>query len=129
MKRGNEMEYTLRQAVSIAIKCGKEYKKNFANTKILIIYRDRETNTIKSIEIVFRPSNYQHLTGLLLVDNQGNIREKCSVEFYHKCTGNNLKESEVRFKEDGTTSLKLDALPYLMDLTNHRTYMLIGIDL
>jgi len=112
------MEYTLKQAVSVAIKCGKEYKKKFANTKILIIYRNRENNEIESIEIVFRPSNFQHLTGMALLDTQGNQKENCSVEFYHKCTGNNLKATEVRFKEDGTTPLKLDALPSLMDLTN-----------
>ncbi len=112
------MEYTLKQAVSVAIKCGREYKKKLANTKILVIYRNRENNEIESIEIVFRPSNYQHLTGLTLFDTQGKQKKNCSVEFYHKCTGNNLKASEIQFKEDGTTPLKLDALPSLMDLTN-----------
>lgn len=28
------MEYTLKQAVSVAIKCGREYKKKLANTKV-----------------------------------------------------------------------------------------------
>ena len=112
------MEYTLKQAVSVAIKCGREYKKKLANTKILIIYRNREDNEIESIEIVFRPSNFQHLTGLQLLDKEGNQKKNCSVEFYHKCTGNNLKASEIKFKEDGTTPLKLDALPSLMELTN-----------
>lgn len=112
------MEYTLKQAVSAAIKCGKEYKKKLANTKILVVYRNRGNSEIESIEIVFRPSNFQHLTGLILVDKQGNPKKNCSVEFYHKCTGNNLNIAEVRFKDDGTTPLKLDALPSLMDLTN-----------
>jgi len=112
------MEYTLKQSVRVAIKCGKEYKRKLANTKILIIYRNRENNEIESMEIVFRPSNFQHLTGLQLLDTKGNQKTNCSVEFYHKCTGNNLKVSEIRFKEDGTTPLKLDALSSLMDLTN-----------
>lgn len=112
------MEYTLKQAISVVIKCGKEYKRKFANTKVLIIYRNRESKEIEFIEIVFRPSNFQHLTGLILLDALGNQKSNCSVEFYHKCTGNNLKASEVKFKEDGTTPLKLDALPSLMDLTN-----------
>ena len=112
------MEYTLKQAVSVAIRCGKEYKRKLANTKILIIYRNRENNKIESIEIEFRPSNFQHLTGLQLLDIEGNQKKNCSVEFYHKCTGNNLKVTEIQFKEDGTTPLKLDALPSLMDLTN-----------
>ncbi len=67
------MEYTLKQAVSIAIKCAREYKRKFANTRVLIIYRNRENNMIESIEIVFRPSNFQHLTGLLLKDKSGNV--------------------------------------------------------
>lgn len=112
------MEYTLKQAVRVAIKCGKEYKKKLSNTKVLIVYRNRESNVIQSIEIVFKPSNFQHLTGLTLLDSQGNQKRNCSVEFYHKCTGNNLKTAEIKFKEDGTTPLKLDALPSLMDLTN-----------
>lgn len=112
------MEYTPKQAVSTVVKCGKKYKRSLANTKILVIYRNRENNTIESIEIVFQPSNFQHLTGVLLVDADGNQKKNCSVEFYHKCTGNNLKSSEIKFKGDGTTPLKLDALPSLMDLTN-----------
>jgi len=112
------MEYTLKQAVSVGIRCGREYKRKLANTRVLIVYRNRENNKLEFIEIVFRPSNFQHLTGLILLDNSGKQKKNCSVEFYHKCTGNNLKASEVLFKDDGTTSLKLDALPSLMDLTN-----------
>lgn len=66
------MEYTLKQSVRVAIKCGKEYKRKLANTKILIIYRNRKNNEIESMEIVFRPSNFQHLTGLQLLDADGN---------------------------------------------------------
>lgn len=33
------MEYTLKQAVSVAIKCGREYKKKLANTKMEDIFR------------------------------------------------------------------------------------------
>ena len=35
------MEYTNRQAVAVAVACAKEYKQKLANTKLLIIYRDR----------------------------------------------------------------------------------------
>lgn len=111
------MEYTNRQAVAVAVACAKEYKKRLANTKLLIIYRDRISNDICYIEVIFRPSNYQHLTGLILLDNEGKVKDKSSIDFYHKCTRNNLKADEIMFKLDGTTPLKLDALPRLMDLT------------
>lgn len=78
------MNYSKKQAVSTVIKCGKEYKENLANTRLLVIYRDRILNEIKHIEVVFRPSNYQHLTGLLMIDDSGIHKGNSSVEFYHK---------------------------------------------
>lgn len=112
------MTYTKKQAIQTVVKCAHEYKTKLANTRLLIIYRDKEDNIIKSLEIVFRPSNFQHLTGLLLLDKNNNIKENCSIEFYHKCTKKpSLKESEILFKEDGTTPLKLYALPYLIDIS------------
>lgn len=113
------MEYTKEQAVEIAIKCGKEYKKKLAETKVLFLYRDKTDNGIKALEIAFRPSNYQHLTGILLVDKNGNVEKNCAVKFYHKCADKkaSLSAKEIKFKDDGTTPLKLHALPYIMDIT------------
>lgn len=111
------MKYTLREAVAVAVKCAREYDKKLANTSILIIYRDRQDNMIKHLIIQFRPSNFQHLTGLLLKDQNGTILENRSILFYHKCIQNALKIDEVDFKPDNTTPLKLEALPRLMDLT------------
>lgn len=111
------MNFTNKEAVAKVVKFAREYKNTLANTKILVIYRDRNSNNIRYMEIIFRPSNFQHLTGLLLIDKQGKVKRNCSVEFYHKCTGNNLKDKEIMFKPDGTTPLKLDALSSIMDLT------------
>lgn len=38
-----------------------------------------------------------------------------SVDFYNKCIKNILIENEIRFKADGTTPLKLQALPKLVN--------------
>ena len=40
-----------------------------------------------------------------------------SMNFYRKCMENKLSLEEFRFKQDGTTQLKLAALPVLMDIT------------
>lgn len=113
------MRFTKEQAVAIAIKCGKEYKSKLAETQVLIIYRDQKDNVIKDMEIIFCPSNFQHLTGLTLLDKKGTPLENCSVRFYHKCSDKkpSLSPKEIQFKPDGTTPLKLYALPYVMDIT------------
>ena len=51
--------------------------------------------------------NYQHLTGIELIDEDGNIREHVSKLFFEKCIKNTLSKEEFQMKKDGTTNLKL----------------------
>lgn len=37
------------------------------------------------------------------------------TQFYHKCVNSSLKTSEIRFRKDGTTELKLLALPLIVN--------------
>lgn len=69
------------------------------------------------MEVVFHERNYQHLTGLELIDKNGDVLHNQSMNFYRKCIENKLSVDELRFKPDGTTQLKLEALPVLMDIT------------
>lgn len=66
---------------------------------------------------MFHERNYQHLTGLELIDSNGNVLNNQSRNFFRKCIENKLGLDEFRFKKDGTTHLKLEALPVLMDVT------------
>ncbi len=111
------MKFTKEEARRIVINCAKQYEKKLLNKKILIIYRDRHDNKICYIEVVFLKRNYQHLTGLELINKDGKVLEKQSVNFYRKCYNNKLSLNEFVFKEDGTTHLKLAALPTLMNIT------------
>ncbi|MEF9945248.1 MAG: PBECR4 domain-containing protein [Lachnospiraceae bacterium] len=61
--------------------------------------------------------NFQHLTGLELIDVDGNVLRGQSENFYRKCVENKLSTDELQFKADGTTHLKLGALPTFMDVT------------
>jgi len=61
-------KYTISQARMTAISCAASYDTRLKNRQFLVIYRDSETNQISSIEPVFLSRNYQHLTGLLLLD-------------------------------------------------------------
>lgn len=67
--------------------------------------------------MIFHERNYQHLTGLELVDKKGNVMRNQSMNFYRKCVENKLSLNEFRFKQDGTTQLKLAALPAVIDIT------------
>lgn len=111
------MKFTKEDARRRVLNCAKQYQQNFLNKKLLIIYRDKQCNNIRYIEVIFHERNYQHLTGLELIDSNGNVLSNQSLNFYRKCMENKLGLSEFRFKKDGTTHLKLEALPVLMDVT------------
>lgn len=129
------MKFTKEDARRNVLNCAKQYQKKLLNKKFFIIYRDKRDHVIRFIEVVFYERNYQHLTGLELIDREGNILRNQSVNFYRKCIENKLGIEEFRFKADGTTHLKLAALPVLIDITkitkitgdyNHmRPYLLV----
>lgn len=111
------MKFTKEDARRRVLNCAKQYQQRLLNKKLIIIYREKSDNVIRYIEVVFHERNYQHLTGLELIDKKGNVLRNQSMNFYRKCIENKLSVEELRFKQDGTTQLKLEALPVLMDVT------------
>ena len=101
------MKFTKEDARRRVLNCAKQYQQKLLNKKLIIIYRERQDNAIRYIEVVFHERNYQHLTGLELVDEEGNVLRNQSMNFYRKCIENKLGLEEFRFKQDGTTQLKL----------------------
>lgn len=108
--------YTLDEARNIVMRCAKQYEKNLLGRSFLVIYRDRVDNLIKELEIYFGEDNYQHLTGIELIDKDGRVREHVASLFFDICLKNALKKDEFQFKSDGTTNLKLAALPVIMQI-------------
>lgn len=111
------MKFTKEEARRIVLNCAKKYQQKLLNKMMLIIYRERRDHKVRSIEVAFYEKNYQHLTGVELVDKDGNIIHNQSVNFYRKCIENKLGSDEIQLKADGTAHLKLAALPVLMDVT------------
>lgn len=111
------MKFTKEDARRQVLNCAKQYRQKLLNKKMIIIYRERHDNAIRYIEVVFHERNYQHLTGLELIDEKGNVLRNQSMNFYRKCIENKLGLDEFQFKQDGTTQLKLAALPVLMDIS------------
>ncbi len=74
--------YTIDEARRIAINCASSYKSSLEDKQFIIIYRDKDTNMIKHIEVVFLARNYQHLTGLNMIDEAGKLLDHHSEFFY-----------------------------------------------
>lgn len=111
------MKFTKEDARRTVLNCAKQYQEKLLNKKLIIIYRERQSNSVQYIEVMFYKRNFQHLTGLELIDADGNVLRGQSENFYRKCIENKLSADELQFKADGTTHLKLGALPTLMDVT------------
>lgn len=108
---------TINDARRKIINCAKKYKNILLNKTLLIIYKERMTNVIKYIEVSFYERNYQHLTGIELIDKQKQRIKGQSVNFFRKCLNGKIGLKEIQFRADGTTPLKLLALDVLMDIT------------
>lgn len=90
--------YTTEDARNIVMKCAKLYEQNLNNKKFLVIYKDRIQNTIRHLELIFLKNNYQHLTGIELIDDCGKVRKNVSELFYAKCLNNTLKKVKLFLK-------------------------------
>lgn len=111
------MKFSKEEARRRVLNCAKQYQQKLLNKKLIIIYRERKDNVIRYIEVAFYERNYQHLTGMELIDSDGNVLHHQAVNFYRKCIENKLGIDEIQFKTDGTSHLKLLALSALMDVT------------
>lgn len=106
--------FTKNEAIKVITNAAENYSENLENKNFAILYKDRQKNRIDYFETVFLPRNFQHLTGLEYINEKGEVLKK-SVDFYEKCVKHNISEKEIRFKNDGTTQLKLQALPKLVN--------------
>ena len=110
--------YTINQARSIAINSVQDYETILKNKQFIVIYRDAVLKDTKYIEIVFLSRNYQHLTGLVFLDDKGMEVHGKADYFYKKCFEKKLANKDIAFKKDGTTQLKLEALPAVVRFTS-----------
>jgi len=108
--------YTKEEARTIVMQCAKDYDRRLKGKQFIFIYRDSVDNSVRYFEVYFAKENYQHLTGVELIDRTGKIRKHVADLFYEKCLHNRLGKNEIQFKKDGTTNLKLAALPALMKI-------------
>jgi hypothetical protein len=99
-----------KEALKIVFNCAKLYKENLEGRNLLFLSVYNKTK-FNYIEVRFLKSNYQHLTGVVV--NEENISPSY---FYEKCLNKRLSINEFEFKSDGTTPLKLSVLEQLMNI-------------
>lgn len=100
-------DFSKAEAIKIVTLAAKEYKEKLEGKNLLFVYLNG--NHIESFETLFQGNNFQHLTGLEMLDSRG-TKIKNPKFFYSKCIKGKLKESEIAFRKDGTTVLKLNAI-------------------
>ena len=100
-----------KQAINIITESCMKYQKNLENKNFLFIYNSNE-KTLKSLETLFLKSNFLHLTGIKLK----NHRIKSSTQFYNICSDNKLSPNDFEFSSNGTTELKLNVLPQIINI-------------
>ncbi|MCR5726910.1 MAG: hypothetical protein K6G24_05540 [Lachnospiraceae bacterium] len=106
-----EYKYTKETGLSVIIRYSKRYHDTLANRRYLIIFRDPEQNRLEALEVYFSSKNYQHLTGLDMVDRNGKIREHCAKEFFDKCTNATITAKDVEIHDRSVFDMKVENLP------------------
>lgn len=105
------MDYPIEAIFKTIYECTKEFKKNLANKKLLVIYE--ENGETKKCEIFFPASAFYHLTALKAFDNKGNSYK--AFNFYNDMLNGSINARNLK-KKDRTTDLKIEVLPQLMKL-------------
>ncbi len=111
------MGYTKEKAISVVTSCAQAYRDNLVDKSLLLVYLDKHKRTA-CVELTFDAGNYLHLTGLKpipVADKDGKPYQLSALDFYHKCLDRRLRACEFEFDANGTTPLKLDVLPSVIN--------------
>lgn len=106
--------YTRKEILRTVIAAAKDYDKKLKGNNYIFIYRHGDTKEICFFETLFLARHFQHLTGVDYMNSNGNIIRN-AVDFYYKCLNNQISEKEIGLRKDGTTRLKMEALPKMVN--------------
>lgn len=99
-----------KKIVKIVCECAKIYDENLKGKNIMFIFENQINKKIEYLETEFLANNFRHLTGIKCKN------EKTSIEFYKMCLNNKLSYKDIVQKQNGTTRLKLEILPQLVNI-------------
>lgn len=95
-------------ALNIVFSAAKSYQQNFVGRNLLFLCADKHMK-VSFLEVQFTASRFLHLTGFD-VDQESISPE----DFFQRCLDNRLSINDFEFNADGTTPLKMRALPKVM---------------
>lgn len=113
--------HTKKDAIRIVTSCAKKYRDELDGNTLMFVCSDKHS-AISCFSFSFRPENFMHLTGLKTIQTKAELRnanektERISAaDFYRKCLHHKLSPRDFEFSDDGTTDLKLDVLPSVIN--------------
>ena len=98
------------EALKIIYKCAELYDQNLSNKNVLFICSSNSFRNVYSLETVFFPSNFMHMTGVKFL----NRKRIPPNQFMKMCLDHRLSPTSFDMAPDGTTELKLNVLPFLV---------------
>lgn len=100
---------TKKDAISVICNCAALYNSNLCNKQLAFVYWDNN-HKVDFVEVVFQSNNFLHFTGVSFLP-----KEKASG-FYYRALDHRLRESDIKFRNNGTTDLKLKVLRQVMNI-------------
>lgn len=100
--------FTKEKALSIIVNCAKAYKEHLDGNDLLFILSDKHLNT-SFFEVSFYAFNFLHLTGAKL------SKDIKAIDFYENCLDGKVSIEDFELADDGTTELKLNVLPSIVN--------------
>ena len=100
---------TKKEAISIITKCATLYKANLCDKQLAFVFRDGNNKT-KYVEVSFRSNNFMHFTG---IETKNDTKANA---FYREAVNQRLTESNILFKDNHTTELKLQILSSIVNI-------------
>lgn len=104
---------------AILLKCAEIYRNELLNTNLLFIYINRITKKYEYIETTYLDRNFKHLTGIQYLNKNKNIADNSldsATHFFNLAVCKRLDIKKCYYKFDGTTKLKLQILPMVMNV-------------
>ena len=104
--------------IRLVVSGAEEYHTHLENRNLMFFFGSPDAP--ETMEAVFHPRNFLHLTGLRLYPN----RIRSSTEFYNRCLRHRLSPDDFFLPEDGTAEMKLQILPGIVKI--HQSAKMAG---
>lgn len=113
---------TKKEAIRKITTCAQKYQNELNGNTLLFVCIDKH-HYISYLEVSFKPENFMHLTGVKVIrknENKDSMGENASIniaptDFFNNCLKQRISPDDFEFARDGTTEMKLDVLPSIIN--------------